>query len=158
METDVKARLIEVSDGVYVEKHVHSIVERVMEYDPNLRIKACHPGLANATDPPYKLVEVCRDGLERVVFPIWDLNESILERIYNADNMKNNVFVDMEGKNLIVRERENQRYKESIDEANDIVVHYLRNPKTRWTVKDTETGNLITLDDTPGTPVKVDRA
>ena len=150
-----KQRLVEISAGVYVEHDVLNIVEKVKEYDPNLSIKYCEPYNAEPTDAPYKLVELCRDGAERVVFDIWTLDGSILDRLYDADTQKNNVFVDMEGKNLIVRERENQRYKETLALAHDVTVSMLKSGKHKWTYKDEITGRVTTFDDREKGPAKV---
>lgn len=158
VDEKTKQRLIEIAAGVYVERDVLNVVEKVKEYDPNLSIKYCEPYNALPTDAPYKLVERCRDGIERVVFDIWELNGSILDRLLDADTMKHNVFVDMEGHNLIVRERENQRYKETLELAHDVTVSMLKSPKHKWSYKDEITGNVTTFDDREKGPAQVKHA
>jgi len=72
-------------DGLIVDKALYSIMEKVKEYDPNLEVMYCDPNRAEPFDAPWVIVERCNDGLYRRVFEVWDLNESVLERIYNAD-------------------------------------------------------------------------
>lgn len=135
------------AEGVYVERDVLNIAEKVYEYDSNLKIKACNPSLADFDSAPYILVEKCKDGVERIVFNIWDLNETVLERLYASDTQKNNILVDLDGNNLIVREQQNQRFKEAIGESHDVLTSMLKSNKHKWTYKDSVTGNLVTFDD-----------
>jgi hypothetical protein len=102
---DVTKRLIEMADGSYVEEDVLNVVEKVRAYDPNLRVKYVDPALADPEDPPYKILELCPDGIERVVFGVWVLNELVLERLYAADNARRNVLFDVQGKNLLAKKQ-----------------------------------------------------
>lgn len=157
MKTDdkTKQRLVELSAGVYVTRDVLNVVEKVKEYDENLSIKFCEPSMAEPGDAPYKLVEKCRDGIERVAFDIWELDERVLERIWAADNQKHDVFMDLEGRNLIAKKKETQRYKESIAAAHDVVVSMLKSGKHKWTYKDEITGRTTTFDDRNKGPMQV---
>lgn len=139
--------MIELSRGVYVDRDVLNISEKVQEYDEKLRIKYCEPSLAEPGDPPWKLVEICRDGIERVVFDIWDLNDTVLERIHAADTAKGDILHLVDGTNHRVRQQSTQRYEEKMDEANDIITSMLKSPKHKWTHKDSETGRIVTFDD-----------
>lgn len=146
-EHETKQRLVELSQGVYVERDVLNIAEKIKEYDDNLRLKFCQPTLANPTDAPYKLVEVCRDGMERVVFDIWTLDGSILDRLRDADTRKNDILLSMDGKNLLARKEENYRYRESLELAHDVTVSMLKSNKHKWSYKDELTDRTITFDD-----------
>jgi len=157
-EEQTKQRLVEIAQGVYVERDVLNIVEKVKEYDENLSIKFCEPSLSDPGDAPYKLVERCRDGMERVVFDIWELNGSILDRLYDADTQKNDILLSIDGKNLIAKKKEDQRYKEAIELAHDVTVSMLKSNKHKWTYKDNITGNIVTFDDRNKGPMKVERA
>jgi hypothetical protein len=142
-----KGKLVELAAGVYVERDVLNIVEKIKEYDENLTVKFCNPSLADPGDAPYKLVERCKDGLERVAFDIWELNELVLERIYAADNQRHDILLDLDGRNLLAAKEQKQRYREKMDEANDIIVSMLKSPKHKWTYKDETTGRVTTFDD-----------
>lgn len=142
--TDFKNRMVQIADGMYVERDVLGIVQKVQEYDSRLNIKiAVDPGPG---DPPYKLVETCRDGLERVVFDIWELNDRVIERLHAADNARGSVLETVDGKNINLKREMNQRYRERVDEAHDIVKTFMKSrTKSKWTVKDGD--RLVTIED-----------
>lgn len=144
LDSKTKSRLVEIADGMYVERDVLGVVQAVQEYDENLRIKiAVDPGPG---DPPYKLVEHCRDGIERVVFDLWELDARVLERVRAADNARGSVLQTVDGKNIDFKRVMLQRYRETIDEAHDIVKTFMRSrSKSKWTVKDGD--RLVTIED-----------
>lgn len=152
-----KAKLIKLSDGVYVDRDVLGVAEAIREYDENLRLKYCPPENADATDAPYIITEICPDGLERPVMKIWDLNGSVLERLYDADNRKRNVLQDLDGHNLSIEKENNRRYREEMDEAKDMLEHYLKSSKGTYSMVDPKTGVKLTLDDDPKAPTKIER-
>jgi len=152
---DVKKRLIEMSDGSYVESDVLNVVEKIRAYDPNLNVKYCDPRLADPDDPPYKVVELCPDGVERVVFMVWELNEKVLERLYAADNARTNVLLDIHGNNLLAKKEQERRYREVCLEDQDILLHYVKSPKSKWSFKRREDGAIVTIDDQEGRVHKV---
>lgn len=153
---DVKKRLIEMSDGSYVEADVLNVVEKIRAYDHNLNVKYCDPARADPDDPPYKVVELCPDGIERVVFGVWELNEQVLERLYAADNARTNVLLDVHGNNLLAKKALDRRYEEVRLEDQDIITSYLRSPKGRYSFNRREDGALVTIDDQEGRRHKVD--
>ena len=153
---DVKKRLIELSDGSYVEEDVLNVVEKIRAYDRNLNVKYVDPARADPGDPPYKVVELCPDGIERVVFGVWTLDETVLERLYKADNARTNVLLDVHGNNLLAQKEQNQRYREVQLEDQDILLHYLKSPKSRWSFNRREDNALVTIDDQEGRKHKVD--
>jgi hypothetical protein len=141
---DVKGRLIQLSNGVTVTDDVYSIAKKVQDYDHNLRLK----GNLNPEyyDAPYAIFETCLDGIERMVFEVWELDQRVLDRIYAADQAKNSVLLDLEGRNLLAKQNLNKRYEEKRLEAKDIIVTMLKSPKGRWKWKSDE-GKLVTFDD-----------
>ena len=141
---DVKGRLIEMSDGTLVESDVYHIVQKVAEYDPNLRIKI--PRNPEMTDAPYALFELCPDGVERLVFEIWELDDRVVDRVRYADTQKRNVLLDLDGNNLLAKRTQRRRYEEKKLETQDIITTMLRSPKGRWTWKSDE-GKLVQFDD-----------
>jgi hypothetical protein len=153
---DEKKRLIELADGSYVESDVLNIVEKIRAYDSNLRVKYCDPALAELNDAPYKIVELCPDGIERIIFYVWKLDETVLERIYAADNAHNNVLVNLDNVNLIAKKAQERRYEEVRLEDQDIITSYLKSPKGRYSFKRREDDALVTIDDQEGRRHKVD--
>lgn len=144
MDRKTKEKLIQIADGMYVERDVLNIVARIQEYDSNLKVKVLAAG--GPGDAPYKLVELCADGIERIVFDIWELDQRVLDRIMAADNARHNVLGVVESKNEKFKVDLNQRYRERMLEAHDIVSTFMKSrTKSKWTVKDGD--RLITIED-----------
>lgn len=141
-----KEKLIQVADGLYVERDVLGVIASIAEYDPNLKVKVLAGDSGDPNAPPYRLVEVCRDGIERIVFDIWELDARVLERIKIADNARNQVLETVEKANERARLNLNRRYREQMDEAHDIVKTFLKSrTKSKWTVRDGD--RLVTIED-----------
>lgn len=136
METE--GRLRELAKGVFVENDVFDIANRVTEYDPNLRLQYCDPEQADPGDAPYRLMEICPDGIMRKVMDIWTLDASVLERIYASDTRKRDILLSIDQKNLVAKKDEKRRYKEMMDEAKDMLLHVVRSHKSTYTIKDGE--------------------
>ena len=145
---DPRKRLIELAAGVYVESDVLGIVERIQEYDPNLRIQVLDPSSRDDVgDAPYRLVERCPDGIDRVVFGIWDLDARVLERLYAADTRKHDILGRIDQNNSAQREKEKRRYKEDVlGEAKDQAVSILKSPRGSYTLPGIEDGTQIVMD------------
>lgn len=138
-------------DGVLVEKGVYDLVAKIKEYDENLEVLYLDPSrvMVEAFDAPWMIAERCKDGQLRTVFSVWELNDSVLERIWQADNQKFNVQTRLEANNESARQEIRRRYQDVRDEAKDIVQHILKNPKGRYSFPST-TGETVTLDDHVG--------
>lgn len=157
-KTDAKEVLVKLAEGVYVERDTLNIIEKIQEYDPRLRVKYVDPARSDINDAPYLLVEECPDGIERVVFYIWKLDERVLERLYAADRYKHDILGSIDTNNRLLQENEQQRYREQILEAHDMVESYLKSPKGRYSMTDPLTGTKFKLDDQPGVRPQVERA
>lgn len=139
---DTREKLIEVSKGIYVEADALRIAEKIQEYDPNLRLKYCaNPD--SISDAPYMLVELCRDGIERVVFYIWELDDRVIDRLHQADNQRLNVISEVEAANALAKKESNRRYKELHDEATEIAGAIAKSPKETYKLTDPYTGKKL---------------
>lgn len=140
-----------VIDGCIVERDALRIVEAVKAYDPNLEL-LCLNRPESVKEPPFVVAELCKDGFLRPVFSAWELNDTILLRIAAADGQKYNQLAVIEATEKKVREERNRRYKEEMAEAHDIAAHILADHKSKYTVRDSNTGELLTFyDDRPTT-------
>lgn len=146
--TDVKKRLVEMGEGVLVEADVLRIVEKIRQYDDNLIVKYADPEKCDYRDAPYAIFELCPDGMERLVFSVWELDDRVIERLYAADTSRHNIQAQIDHTNAIARKAEYQRFQEKRLEEKDLVVTYLKSPKGRWKFKG-KSGKLVTLDDDP---------
>lgn len=119
----------------WVEGDALRVAEKINEYDENLRVQFLERP-EKIDDAPYRVIETCKDGVDRVVLHAWKLDDTVLERIYNADNQKHDLDAIITGKNIKARANEQSRYEERVAEAHDIAAHVLKSPKQSYTVKD----------------------
>ena len=131
---DAQERLVELAEGVLIEEDTLHVIRQIMEYDENLRVKYLRPGVGNITDAPYAIFEVCPDGLERLVFTVWELDGRVMERLYQADTQKHNILARLDHVNGQARREQRRRFREMMDEAADITKHVIKSPKTEYTI------------------------
>jgi hypothetical protein len=136
--------LVDLGGGSLVERDVLNIVEAVYAYDPNLRVKFLERA-ASLADAPYAITEICNDGVERLVFYVWSLDQRVLERLYMADNSYHGILDRIDRNNSAVKNQMNRRFQEKLGQAGDITAHVLKSPKGRYTVRDGD--KLIKFDD-----------
>lgn len=151
---DVQKRLIQIAQGVYVENDVLRVVEKIRETYPHIKVKYCAPGTGDFSSAPYKIVEVCRDGIERVVFDVWELNDLVLERLYASDTLKHDVLAQIDRNNALVRRNQLQQFKESMEDAADITKHVLQRDSGSYTFP-RDDGAIVKVTGDPNEPHKV---
>lgn len=133
-EVDVRAAYVNLGQGMLVERDVLDIARRVSEYDPNLKVQFLNDAAAGVGEPPYRIVEMCRDNIERPVFSVWVLDEKVLQRLYAADNQKFDVLGVLDRNNAKAKAREKSRYRDRMDEAHEVTKTVLRSPKDTFSV------------------------
>lgn len=141
---DPAVPLTDLGDGTFVESDVLRIVEAIAEYDPNLRVQYLESA-GNAGDPPFRVIERCRDGVDRVAFTAWELDGRLLERIMKADCAKRDLDAVITDANIKAKAELKRRYRESLEEAQEIAFSVLRSRKSKYTVRHPETGELLTF-------------
>lgn len=146
MGFDLDQRLIELAAGVYVEADTLDIVQRIREYDPNLRVKYLDPDRGGEIgDPPYKIMELCPDGHERLVFGVWSLDAQVLERLYLADTQRHDILSRLETVNGRAATYQQRRYEEERDEAREMTEAIIRSPKDTYTLPGKNRGETIVM-------------
>lgn len=128
-------------NGVAVEEDVLRVAEAVHEYDPNLRVQFLADAAAIG-DAPFRVIEKCRDGVERVAFYAWQLDGRLLDRIYAADCAARDLEAEITKKNRAAKDAINKRYREMEEEAHEISHAVLRSDKSKYTVRDPMSGEL----------------
>lgn len=147
MQQDERA-FVRLEDGTIMERDVLRIAERITEYDPNLVIQYLDPARGgDLTDAPYRIAERCPDGMVRTVFSVWTLDESVLERIYNADTQRHSIQQILDVKNQAARDNRERRYKEQQEEVRDIISHVFNSPKGTYTFREPTHNKLVKIDD-----------
>lgn len=137
---------IKLEDGSVVERDVFSISQIIAERWPELRIMYLDPSrVAEVNDPPYKIVEKCKDGNYREVMRVWQLDYSVIRRLELADTHSVDVEALLDG--LVAKEqaKTKAKYSEANEQIKDIAVSALTTPKKKYTFK-TENGRLVTIE------------
>lgn len=142
------AGFVQLDDGSLIERDVLGIVERIRAYDENLNVQYLDPASASGvTEAPYRIIERCRDNEWRVVFAVWTLDETVLQRIYAADSAKLDVLANLSANNMVARMNEQRRYREDMEDMKDKIQHAFASPKTTYSFKDEKFDRLVTVDD-----------
>ena len=129
--------------GMLVEHDALRIVEKIRERWPELKVQYLESAPVTLNEPPFQLVEICKDGVERLVFRFWELDDRVIDRILACDTHYTNPNENSIANNEQVRKENLQRFRERIGEASDIAHSVLRSPKDTYTVNDPETGQKL---------------
>ena len=135
-------------DGMIVERDALRVAEAIKDYDPNLEV-LCTTDAEDISEEPFVVAEKGKDGILRPVLRAWELNDLVLERIKLADNQRFSTLKTVEESEAAFKRVNAQRYQEWREEAKDVVKH-IAGMKSRYSVRDSNTGELITFyDDRP---------
>jgi len=137
--------------GVLVRNDVLNIVDKIRAYDDRLDVQFLDPErFPEWGDAPYRIVEKCKDGFTRVVFSVWELNDTVLDRIRMADMASTDVLARLDANNAAVKMNANRRFREQVlGEAKDMLIHAMANPKTSYKLHNDQ-GDLVTIQDDKG--------
>jgi hypothetical protein len=128
-------------EGALVEKDALLIAERLAEYDPNLYVICLDPNHVDAiNDAPFIIAEQCEDGKMRRIFECWELNNSVLDRVMQADTSKYDVLTDMDKINAKFHSDNKQRYEEIMLENAEQAKAVLRSTKSSYTLPNAHGG------------------
>lgn len=137
-------------DGCLMERDVYEIGKRIQEYDDNLRLYFVDPAKSDFNDAPFVVCEVGRDGQLYKVLESWVLDQTILERIEAADCNRNDLLAVIDGRNVSYERDRQRRYEEKTLERQDLIAHIVADHKSRYSYRDSNTGEKVTIyDDRP---------
>lgn len=150
MIVNTGAKIVDLGDGIFVESDVLRVVEQVRAYDENLDIICLNPNADHdVSDAPYILVEKCKDGQWRPVAHFWKLDETVMQVVEAADHQRNDLVAVIQGKQIALRKDQERKFKDMREERKDIVAS-IAGMKSKFTVTDPRTGELIAFyDDRP---------
>jgi hypothetical protein len=141
-----KGHLVKIDHDTFVERDVLNIVQKIQEYDPNLKVQYLGES-ATVGDAPFRILEWCKDHQWRICFYAWKLDQTVLDRIWLADTHFHRVLERLDASNAAVKRESLRRYREKIGEAKDITQHIVASPKGRYSV---DLGNkVLKIDDDP---------
>ena len=149
-DRETAKRLVDLGRGVQVENDVLGVVEEIRRIWPVLNVQFLDPDrFEQLTDAPYRIIEHCADGFDRVVFTTWTLDKSVIERIWNADSLRGSVLDRIDANNNALKAGERQRFRERLDEAADLAKHILQSPGTSYSFRN-NAGEKVTIQDDKG--------
>ena len=147
-----------VVDGNIVERKMLYLVEKIKDINPDLEVVCLDPDNAdNPFEEPFLICERVGDQLFKI-FGVWELNDSVIERIHLADTQKFDVQKMIDDTNAKVRAEEKRRYKEKREEKTDIVasaIEAFESNKSAFSFTRPEDGATVTLYD--DRPAKVEK-
>ena len=135
-----------VIDGLIVERKASDIVQKIKEYDENLEVFFCDPDTAEFNDAPYVLCWRDQHGILKKVFEFWEMDDRIIERIYLADQNRFDAFARMEKIEAQLKKAQEDRYRETREESNQLFLDVLRSPKSSYSFENKE-GDLIRINE-----------
>lgn len=138
-------------NGNIVERKALYLAEKIKDYDPNLEL-LCNMDAEGISEEPFVVAEYVEQNGVRVLKPIfraWELDDRILERIYASDTKRRDVLADIIKSEEQFRADNERRYQEARELNADIVKH-IAGMKSKYSITDPNTGELITFyDDRP---------
>lgn len=134
-------------DGNLVEEDALRIAEAINDYDENLVVLCVDPARSDFNDAPFIIAECRPDGTFDRIFECWELNQSVLERVEQADMTRYDVQAKIDHINAQVRGEWRKRYEERKEIWKDIVLTGLKHRNSSFTYKNPDTGELVTIRD-----------
>lgn len=137
-------------DGMLVERDVYGVIQRIQEYDENLRVLYVDPDKSDISDAPYVICEVGRDGKMYKVFEAWSMDERVYQRVVEADQARFNALEIIGEWEKKQEDAINRRYQDASERNRDLIEHVVKSTKSRYSYKDETTGDKVTIfDDRP---------
>lgn len=135
-----------VIDGMIVERKASDIVQKIQEYDPDLEVFYCDPDKAEFNDAPYVLCWRDEKGVLKKVFEFWELDDRVIERIYNADRNRFDAFAKMTQIEEQLKKAKEDRYQEVRQTNVELFKDILRSPQSSYSFKNKE-GDLVRINE-----------
>lgn len=126
--------------GVWVESDALRIAQQVHDYDDNLEVIVLDPDRPGIkiTSAPFMVVQRMPNGTYQKVLEAWELDERIMERIWLSDQHRNNQLQTLEQMEKAIKEGIDKRYREKMDEANELSIDIIASKASSYTFKNKE--------------------
>lgn len=119
-------------NGMWINEKISRLVELIRNYDNHLDVKIIPDHLLQMGDAKFAITERLADGREVVAFYVQseaEFDESVLARIYEADNTKHDVQSAMESHNKAQRALKQKEYEDQMQQAHDEAAFLWKTPK-----------------------------
>lgn len=129
-----------------VEADALRVVQAIRDYDENLEVICLNPSDPNVkiTDAPFVVLQRMGNGTYQKVLEAWELDDRILERVWAADQHRNNQFQTLEQMEKAAREGSDKRYREALDMANEVALSIVASKASSYSFKNRE-GDKVKL-------------
>lgn len=128
---------LDMGDGVWVQDDALRVAQAVHDYDENL-IVICldptHPDV-KITDAPFVVMQRMPNGSYQKVLEAWELDNRVLERIWLSDQHRNNQLQTLEQMEKSIREGQEKRYRETLDEAKELALDVIVSKASSYSFK-----------------------
>jgi hypothetical protein len=113
--------------GVWVQDDALRVAQAVKDYDDNLEVICLDPDdpRIQITSAPFMVIQRMQNGTYQKVLEAWELDDRILQRIWAADQQKNNQLDTIEKWEKAIKDGQDKRYQEQLDEANELSLDIL---------------------------------
>jgi hypothetical protein len=110
------------SDGELVEVpgDMFRIKDEIESRWPRLKVQYLDPDRAGIQDPPYRVVEMTREG-PRQVLAVWELNQAVIDRLHLMNSANIDVLAELEKHNAKKKEAEKKAQDEHFAEGADMI-------------------------------------
>lgn len=134
--------------GVLVEQDALRVAKAINDYDPNLEVICLDPNRpgVKVTSSPFMVVQRMPNGTYQKVLEAWELDDRLIERIWAADQHRNNQIQTLEQMERAGRESADKRYREALDMSNEIALAVLKSGQSAYSFKNKE-GDKVKLSD-----------
>ena len=130
---DIRDEGVVLVDGAWVEQDALRIAERIHEYCSDLRVQYLD-GLAKLGDPPFRVIEHCKDGKDRILLDAWKLDEFVFQRVVAADIHRTPDLGDLIIiKNAEVKKKVRKYKREQMAEDSRLAASVVTSPKDSYT-------------------------
>jgi len=126
--------------GVLVEQDALRVAQSIKDYDENLEVICLDPDKpgVKCTSAPFMVVQRMPNGTYQKVLEAWELDDRVIERIWAADQHKNNQWQTLEQMEKAIREGAEKRYREAMDEANELALGVIASKYSSYSFKNKE--------------------
>lgn len=142
------------TDGewVQIDDDVAHIIQTIRELWPSLVVQVYEcddPVLVSPKTAPYQIVERVGDR-DFFVMDVWSLDNRVIEKLHMLDKQRRGIQTledIVQQENAKRRQELKKPWEERKELGKDLMVHMAKNPKTSYTFKDPDSGDIHKVSD-----------
>ena len=135
-------------DGQVVEKDALYITEKLMDYDPDLRVLCLDPEQSSVNEAPFIVVKIQDNGSMTRVLEAWTLDDQIIHRVWLADQTKNDQWEQLIKKEAELKAKQEDADNQIMGHNHEIFQGALATDKSEYSFEKND--ELVTISDNHG--------